>query len=244
MATTRGRFIESCMEIVNAKPVYKNGQSSKTECDCIGMVKYGLRQNGVSISTTGTNWSFRNDVTNIRKITSAKVLKVGDVVFKMKQPGESGYRLPAKYQKGGSGYNGDLNDYNHIGVVKSVSPLRIIHMTSPTAKTDSAIGKWKYAADLKAKYLEPVLPVEPVKAEDPVPASDTDSMGITVRATVTAENGKPVKLRQKADTNCRMYDLVPVGTEVIVNSYKDDWCMVSYGSRKKWFMMTKFLEFG
>lgn len=244
MATSRGRFVDACMDIVQARPTYLNGRSSTTECDCIGMVKYGLRKNGVTLSTTGTNWTFRNQVDNIREITSAKVLKVGDVVFKRKRPGESGYRLPDKYKKGGAGYNGDLNDYNHIGVVKSVNPLRIIHMTSPTAKTDTSIGKWKYAADLKAKYLEPVPDVEPVKAEDPVPASDSDSLGITVRATVTSENGKPVKLRQKASTDCRVYDELPVGTEVIVNSYRDDWCMVSYGIRKKWFMMTKFLTFG
>ena len=44
MSTTRAKFISKCQEIVDAKPEYKLGRSDKKQCDCIGMVKYGLRE--------------------------------------------------------------------------------------------------------------------------------------------------------------------------------------------------------
>lgn len=238
MSTTPAKFIAECEKIVKAKPKYKLGQSNLHECDCIGMVKYGLHQNGVAFSTTGTNWTFRNQVTDIRKITSAAVLRVGDVVFKVRHPGESGYNLPAKYCHGGSAYNGDLNDYCHIGVVKSVNPLRIIHMTSPTAKTDTSIGKWAYAAELKPQYVDYGRDPGTVKPADPEPAPEPT--GDT--AIVTAEHGKWVKMRKEPSTSCRLYDEVPVGAKVTVVTPGYDWTEINYGKRKGWFMMTKFLK--
>ena len=237
MSTTRARFVDACMDIVNAKPAYSLGNSSTTKCDCIGMVKYGLRKNGVTLTTTGTNWTIRNQVTNIRKITGVSVLKVGDVVFKAKSPGESGYNLPSKYQKGGSAYNGDLNDYCHIGVVKSVSPLRIIHMTSPTAKTDTAIGKWKVAADLKSQYISDSTP-----SPSPTPDPDPEPTPYADTAVVYAPTGKWVKMRQQPTTKCRIYDDVPIGSTVTVVSRGYEWTRISYGRRKGWYMMTKFLK--
>ena len=243
MSTTRPRFVEKCMDIIQAKPDYQTGCSDTRKCDCIGMIKYSLRQNNVSFSTTGTNWTFRNQVHNIRKITSASVLRIGDVVFKVRKPGTSGYDLKPKYQKGGSAYNGDLNDYSHIGVVKTVNPLRIIHMTSPTAKTDDGIGKWAFAADLNKEYVSdadpvPETPTEPETPVDPSPAP------VILTATVCSDNGKPVKLRAKPSTKCGDYDDLKVGTVVTVTSYKEDWCKVTYRYRKNWYIMTKFLSFG
>ena len=241
MATTVTKFVDKCEDIVKAKPEYELGHSSKKKCDCIGMIKYSLRENGVQFSTTGTNWTERNQVTDVRKITSASVLRVGDVVFKAKYPGDEGYNLPTKYCKGGSAYNGDLTDYCHIGVVKSVDPLRIIHMTSPTAKTDTKIGKWAYAAELDSKYVNygstPSKPVEPSKPDpEPEPVGDT--------AIVTAPSGKWVKMRKEPSTKCRLYDEVPVGATVTVVTNGYEWTKINYGKRKGWYMMTRYLTKG
>ena len=87
MATTRTKFIRKCDEIVAAKPEYVKGASSKEKCDCIGMVKYGMRECGVNdFSTLGTNYTFRMQVDNIRKITGTGVLKEGDVVSRPRTP--------------------------------------------------------------------------------------------------------------------------------------------------------------
>lgn len=242
MATTIAKFVARCYDIVLAQPEYDLGSYSKTKCDCIGMVKYGLSQNGVKLETTGTNWTFRNQVKNIRKITSVSVLQVGDVVFKMRSPSDSGYNLPSKYRHGGIAYNGDLNDYCHIGVVKSVKPLRIIHMTSPSAKTDTSIGKWKYAAELLAKYISDYgglhIPDEPAKQEEPVQVKETET------AIVYAPSGKWVKIRQKPSTGCAVWDNVPIGAKVTIVTRGYDWTKINYGRRKGWYMMTKYLTFG
>ena len=238
MATTRKAFVEGCDEIVRAKPKYRLGCSDLEECDCIGMDKYSFRKNKVPFSTTGTNWTFRNQVKDKREIHSASDLRYGDVVFKMRKPSETGYNLPSKYKPGGSGFNGDLNDYSHIGTVKSVDPLRIIHMTSPTAKTDTKIGNWKWAAAWKEEYIrddgsEPA-PVVPT----PEPEQNKDT------ATVYAESGRWVKMRKEPSTKCRVYDDIPIGATVKIDEFGYEWTKISYGKRKGWYMMTKFLIVG
>lgn len=248
MSTTREKYVAKCWEVRNAKPKYQNGASSLKECDCIGMTKYGLRENGVKISTTGTNWTFRNQVENIRDIKSVSDLQVGDLVFKALNPGDPGYNLPAKYQPGGSGYNGDLTDYNHVGTVASVNPLQIIHMTSPTAKTDTKIGKWKKAASLKKQFIsdspEPGPSPEPSPSPSPSPSPVPADSGI-----VWSSNGKPVNMRQQPTTKCRLYDKVPVGAVVQIAAWdcvKDSsgnvWSRVNYGIRHGWYMMSAFLR--
>jgi len=239
MATTIVLFVDRCYDIVKAKPEYALGYSSKSKCDCIGMIKYSLRQNGIELMTTGTNWTFRYQVQNKRKITSASVLKVGDVVFKVKEPGTQGYALGNKYKKGGSAYNGDLNDYCHIGVVASIKPLKIIHMTSPTAKEDSSVGKWKYAAELLPKFIrdyESQIPAQEPVNTDPVGKDDP------IIATVYAPSGKWVKMRMKPSTQCSQWDNIPIGAKVTVVTQGYEWTKINYGRRKGWYMMTKYLK--
>ena len=239
MATTIAKYVEKCNEVYEAKPAYVKGASDLKQCDCIGMDKYSFRENGVSFSTTGTNWSFRNQIDNAREISSASDLHVGDVVFKAYEPGESGYDLPAKYQPGGSGYNGDLRDYCHIGTVKSVSPLQIIHMTSPTAKQDTKIGKWRFAGNWKPQYISdsPDPGPEPTPPEPPTPEPD--------KAVVYADNGKPVKMRDKPSTGCDLYWNVLVGTILDVLAWGDIWSNVkgqTVDGLHTGYMMTKFLK--
>jgi hypothetical protein len=67
-------------------------------------------------------------------------------------------------------------------------------------------------------------------------------------AVVYAENGKPVKMRAKPSTSCKLYDDVPCGAmvEVLQKDCSTDnagnkWSQISYGSREGWYMMSKFL---
>lgn len=257
MATTRTKFIRKCDEIVAAKPKYVKGASSKTECDCIGMIKYGLRECGVTgFSTLGTNYTFRLQVKNIRKITGPESLREGDVVFKVKKPGDEGYDLKTRYKPGGKLYNGDLNDYCHIGVVKSVNPIRIIHMTGPTAKTDTSIGKWAWAAELDEKYVSDGKAASGGSGAGTGDGSSGSGAGsgssgagsgategaAMLSATVIAQKGKTVNLRARPSKGAAILERVPVGTVLTVSSYKADWCCVRNGKRTG-YMMTEFLSF-
>ena len=56
------------------------------------------------------------------------------------------------------------------------------------------------------------------------------------------KSGKTVKMRQKPTTKCSMYDDVPIGATVTLDEYGSDWSKISYGRRKGWYMMSKFLK--
>ena len=91
--------------------------------------------------------------------------------------------------------------------------------------------------------VEDVPSTTPAQDPDPVPADD-GGIGTGEEMTVWADNGKPVKLRAKPSTNCGVYDDVPVGAVVTLVEYGETWCKVNYGTRKGWYMMTKFLGVG
>lgn len=233
MATTVEKYLAGCQKVVDAKPKYVNGASGLDECDCIGMDKYSFRENGVEFSSTGTNYTFRHQVEDIRPIVGTSDLEIGEVVFKFRKPGEKGYNLPEKYQKGGSDYNGDLNDYYHIGTVMSVYPLRIAHMTTPTAKVDITIGKWGYAAKWLPQYIKSYKPTpEPEPIPEPIQTPET--------ATVWAENGKPVNLRKRPSKAAALVDRVPCGDFVEIIEKGTDWCHVRW-KNKVGYMITEFL---
>ena len=96
-----------------------------------------------------------------------------------------------------------------------------------------------------------VDPDTPVPDPDPEPAPDPDPPVLIEDATVWSDNGKPVKMREKPSQSCRLYDDIPVGTVVAVDEYNactdakgNLWSKVSYGIRKGWYIMTKFLSVG
>lgn len=89
---------------------------------------------------------------------------------------------------------------------------------------------------------EPTPAPSPDPSPDPEP--DPDPVPPGTMATVWAENGKPVKMRSRPSTGCNLYDELPVGTEVEIVKYADNWCRVNHGVRKGWYIMTKFLGLG
>ncbi len=127
--------------IAGENPSYGKGGSGKdSTCDCIGLVIGAVRRcGGKWTGIHGSNWAARNAVSGLGPFRSAGELSPGDLVFKARAPGEKGYDLPDRYRAGS-----DRNDYYHVGVVLSASPLRIRHMTDPGPKTDTAIGRWSH----------------------------------------------------------------------------------------------------
>lgn len=176
-------------------------------CDCIGLIIGAVRLCGaVWPGIHGSNWAARNAVLDLHEVTKASQLRLGDLVFKGRQPGENNYALPAKYKA-----SGDLTDYYHVGVVTSIDPLRITHCTSVAGgiKTDTALGKWHYAGWLNL--------VEQGGESEPM-----------YTATVYAENGKPVNLRKSASSSAKVIELVPCGAEVeVLEEVSDKWAKIN-----------------
>ena len=233
------QFLDKVAVIKALNPKYRQpGDGSDGTCDCIGLPigasrRCGLKWPGIH----GCNWTARYGAVNFRKITNASQLELGDIVLKGYQPGHAKYGLPTRYKKGNSYYNGDLTDYYHAGVVTSLNPLNITHMSS-TMKVDKSLGQWGYALRLKVlvdagAYSE--TPVqEPIIIEEPVTTGK--------KAKVTAPSGRYVKMRQKPSTSCRLYEEVPIGAIVTLESPGETWAKISYGKRKNWYMMAKYLD--
>lgn len=225
MATDVRTYVRHCEKVVQAKPKYKKGASNLKECDCIGMDKYAFREAGVRFSTPGTNYSARYQMAAFAPLTDVSQLRPGAVVFRAKHPGESGYSLRGAYQRGGARYNGDLTDYCHIGTVASVDPVRIIHMTSPTAKTDTDWRRWHYIGLWKPEYLDYIEQANPEEK--------------TI-ATVSAPSGKTVNMRKSPTISSPILCRVPIGSTVEVLQ-SGEWARIRYNGRTG-YMQSRFLD--
>ena len=139
-------FLSKVEQIAAEEPAYRSGgYGADGTCDCIGLIIGAIRRAGGSWhGMHGSNYAARNEMEYLEPITQASPLIVGEAVFKALLPGDEKYNLPARYNS-----DPDRHDYNHVGVVISVDPLRIRHMTSPKPKIDTKIGKWKYHGWLK-----------------------------------------------------------------------------------------------
>lgn len=138
---TVSEFLAAIADIERTDPRYRlGGDGSNGTCDCIGLMigacrRCGLRWPGIH----GTNWTARNVTADLSPIRGSGSLRVGEMVFKQRKPGERRYALPGRYAG-----SPDRLDYYHVGVVRSVSPLRIVHCTTPRIRTDTALRNWTY----------------------------------------------------------------------------------------------------
>ena len=224
MSVTRDAFLSAVDAIQQEAPTYRlGGKAEDGTCDCIGLIIGELNRCGVKWpGIHGSNWAARNAMAWLLPVSDASDLTVGDIVYKARRPGETGYSLPDRYAA-----DPDRCDYYHVGVVRSISPLRIVHCTSPGGvTTDTKLGKWAYRGGLS------------LIGE----ASDTEN-GVTgmEKATVTAESGSTVNLRKTPGGD--LVDRVPVGSVVQVVSYQPgaQWAQVAYQGTAGW-MNVAFLR--
>ena len=105
---------------------------------------------------------------------------------------------------------------------------------------------WMMEEFLTEDIPGPTPSPEPEPEPEPGPDIPAGTM-----STVWSENGKPVNMRSQPTTSCRLYDSLPVGTEVEIAAYDcatdskgNHWTQVNHKTRKGWYIMTKFLSFG
>jgi len=225
MQITAARFLSAIQQNEQRVKEYSlvcDGSGGK--CDCIGLIIGALRLAGLTWSGThGSNWAARNAVTGLHRISNAGSLIPGIVVFKARKPGDEKYALPAAYDG-----SPDRLDYYHVGVVTSINPLRITHCTSVPGgiKVDNSLGAWRYAAKLKQVNYE--------QEERP--------MDVLYEATVYADNGLPVRMRNQPSTNGKVIEQIPCGAVVdVLEEINDDWARIS-DQGVEGCMMRKFLR--
>ena len=224
------KFLDKVMLIYNSNPKRREpGDGSDGYCDCIGLIIGAIRRCGWKwTGIHGSNWAARKEIKNLKPISSQSELQKGDIVLKAVAQGKNGWDLPSRYRKGGQYYNGDTNDYYHAGVVESVEPFRIRHMSSKMT-TDTKINvyhPWNYYG--KSRQV-----VEASTTPTPTP-------GIK-QAIVVAQSGSTVNMRQGPSTSKRIICRVKLGQTVDIREYGENWCAVSYNGFNG-YMMSKFLD--
>lgn len=226
---TTYEFVYAVSCIADSKPTYRlGGKGADGTCDCIGLIIGACERCGIAwTGTHGSNWAARNATTGLVRITSDDDLCMGDIVYKAYSPGDTKYSLPSKYDS-----DPDRRDYYHVGVVTSVKPLEITHCTTGGGvdgiKHDSSRGKWSYRGRLSL--------IDDGDAEAPSAALAPGS------AVVTAQRGKTVNMRDRADKRSSIVSRVPLGTEVDVLEVSDGWARIRVPVEG--YMMTDYLRGG
>lgn len=218
-------FLEKVACIASLAPTYAlGGTGADGTCDCIGLIIGAVDRNGVSWDGMhGSNWWARYFTADLRQIPDASVLRAGDLVYKARSAGESGYDLPSRYAK-----HPDQLDYYHVGVVTSTDPLEITHCTSGGGANgivvDTRLGNWGYYGHLTL-----------------IDDAMGDAMSDVKTATVTADNGKPVNLRKAPTVSGALVDRIAVGTVVVVESVSNGWAKIVAAGRRG-YMSTDYLR--
>lgn len=219
-------FIVRVEQIAAEGPSYRHsGTGADGTCDCIGLIIGAIRRAGGRwVGTHGSNYAARSEVAGLERITDRQLM-VGEAVFKAYEPSERGYALPGKYRQGGESYTGDVRDYYHVGVVVSVNPLEIRHMTTPRPKMDYKIGQWAYHGWLKKITREAVKPM---------------GKAIDFQAKVI---GGTLNLRESDSTASMRIGRIPADS--IVHAVEDlgEWTKIEYNGREG-YVMSKYLELG
>ena len=227
---TPDAYCRGVLSIYEEQPKYRTGgDGSDGTCDCIGMGRGALKREGATDvkGMGGTNYAARHTFQGLQQLKKEAQLSKGQIVLKTRDKSDKNMPLPDQYRKGGDDYSEQWKETNftHYGTVVQTNPIRICHMTSPTAKIDSSIKGWGYFGNL------------------PWVKDDGQEPQEAVWARVTAEKGSTVKMRAKPSTLCRLYWEVPVGSEVILMEPEETWSGIIWGGQSGW-MQSKFLRTG
>ena len=213
--------VEECL----GWPYVSPGTNDARGIDCSGLFVKAFRDQGSSIYH-GSNTIYRKYCSEKGKLTNISQLKRGMVVLKWNP------NTPEKFNDG-------LGDFQHIGLVTSVNPLRIVHASSAAGcvTTDTKLGKWAYWGWLKNVAKTDAAPVIQPETID---EGDEDPMATTEFATVIADSGSTVNMRTKAKSTAALVERVPLGARVEILGTCGSWTKVKFGSRTG-YMMSQFL---
>ena len=193
---------ENCLGWPYASP----GSNDENGIDCSGLFVKAFRDQGQTIYH-GSNTIYREYLSQRGKITSEVDLQPGMAVFKWNN------HTPEKF-------NDDLGDFQHIGLVTSISPLRIIHASSVAGRVicDTKVGKWKYWGLLKGI------------AESSDKSTDERRQMVTVKSA-----GGKVNIRVGNGTRFRKLTSVLPGTQYpFVAKAENNWFAILYGKQVGW----------
>lgn len=225
---TLAKYLDTAKRLANQTTEYRiRGDCRNGKGDCVGLDIGILRECGINYKGLHSSNEFpRKYATGLRQIRKASDLEPGMIVWKAKEPGDSGYDLPKRYQGGA-----DLKDYYHQGIVLSVNPLDIVHITTQNgvggSYHDKKLGRWNWAG--YNKYV------------DYGSNQKIDVEVLNMVAVVDSANDSGVNLRAKPSTKAKLVDQLPEGAVVTIISQDDSWAYVQYGM-KSGYVMRQYLQ--
>jgi len=207
---------EECM----GWPYVSPGTNDARGIDCSGLFVKCFRDQGASIYH-GSNTIYRKYCSEKGKLTSVSQLQPGMAVFKWNR------NTPEKFKD-------SLGDFQHIGLVVSVNPLRIIHASTGTmcVTADSKIGTWKYWGWLKdvAKPDGETTAAQPAKD-----ARQPDNGASVERVKIASPNGGAVNIRRGNGTEYSRITSVASGTLLpYIATAGNGWHAVKTGKQVGW----------
>lgn len=229
------KFLEKVKLIFDSNPKRREpGDGSDGYCDCIGLIIGAIRRMGMKwTGIHGSNYAARQEISELTPLTSQSQLEVGDIVLKAVPKGHKNWALPSRYWKGGKYYNDDLNDYYHVGVVYSLTPFQIRHMSSKMT-IDTKINTF-YPWNYKGKLTKLVKAASDIP--DPTPTPEPTIK----KAIVVAKSGSTVNMRQSPSKSSRIMIRIKLGQTVTIVTPGEEWAKITYNNFTG-YMMSEFLD--
>lgn len=208
------------------------GEAREGCVDCSGAFDYAFEKlHGLNYPHGSNSIARKFTVGGLLPVSEAKP---GMAAFKAYAPGENGYDLPDKFFPGGSSYNGDMNDYYHIGLVDE-DPKWVLNAkgTKYGFCRDAITGKngWDFVAYLKGVDYN----------------NSAEEKGETVMQEAhvvlpSGASGSTVNLRKTDEKSSTVIAKVPVGSEVQVTMDLGLWCQIVWDG-KTGYMMSNYIEY-
>ena len=210
------------------------GHHEKGIVDCSGAFYYVFKEKYNLPMYNGSNRIARvyiiGPLIPIKEAKQKKLIIPGMAAFKHYAPGNANYSLKEGYKQKGSYYNGDLNDYHHIGLIDNDVNYVLNAQGAKTGFVRSKITEsWTYVAKLKNVIYD--------GGTDPMP----EKTMTVVRTPDASAGSKTVNVRSKPDSSSPIIFTVGFGSVVTVYSTDNGWSQISYGGKNGW-MMSKFLS--
>ena len=222
---------------------YRPNASEKGCVDCSGAFHYVYEQLG-GYMPHGSNAMARKYSYNLMSYQEVKKqgIKAKMVAYKVREPNEQYYNLPEKYRVGGSSYNGDLNDYYHVGLVDTTGEVLNAKSEKSGFVSSRVIEGWDFFGYLKDTiYEDGVSEKEPVKEPEKEPEKEDTIMKMFVSDKYAQKNTTTVNVRKSPSTNAEIVGKLKFGTLVERTAEQGEWSKIEHDKINGW-MMTKFLE--
>ena len=138
-------------------PYRSPGTNDARGIDCSGVWVRVYQRYGKKIYH-GSNSQYRLHCGQKGPLAASTPLYVGMAVFKRRYDGQE----PAQFRGDG------LGNLYHVGCLTSISPVRVVHATTPVAKVDPGIGAWTHWGLMTEVEYAGAPPAVPPPASSPV----------------------------------------------------------------------------